>query len=154
MGNEQTEEENKEDYVTFQVIQETLNIKDRIIFRKYLQEIFNDLSNRSASKNIKFMSRTTFYDYIKLPIFISEKLYSSFSNKNKEGLIIDDIGLYLSSYPSLLAKDTISFALSSYFTISSSLPTIFTPCTSLPIFLGSLSIIQIGSNCAEYLSSV
>ena len=103
MGNEQTEEENKEDYVTFQVIQETLNIKDRIIFRKYLQEIFNDLSNRSASKNIKFMSRTTFYDYIKLPIFISEKLYSSFSNKNKEGLIIDEfvdnlLNLYTGSF--------------------------------------------------------
>jgi Ca2+-binding EF-hand superfamily protein len=36
------------------------------------------------------MSRTTFYDYIKLPIFIAEKLFSSFSNKNKDGLVLEE----------------------------------------------------------------
>ena len=90
MGNEQPEEEQKEDYVTFQLIQETLDIKDPILFKKYLQEIFNDLSNKGTSKNIKYMSRPTFYDYIKLPIFISEKLYSSFSFREKEGLILEE----------------------------------------------------------------
>ena len=90
MGNEQHEEEQKEDYVTFQIIQETLDIKDPILFKKYLQEIFNDLSNKGTSKNIKYMSRPTFYDYIKLPIFISEKLYSSFSFREKEGLILEE----------------------------------------------------------------
>ena len=90
MGNEQHEEEQKEDYVTFQIIQETLDIKDPILFKKYLQEIFNDLSNKGTSKNIKYMSRPIFYDYIKLPIFISEKLYSSFSFRDKEGLILEE----------------------------------------------------------------
>ena len=92
MGSEQQSEEgNKEDYITLQVIQESLNIKDPILFKKYLQEIFNDLSNRgSKNKNIKYMSRTTFYDYIKLPIFIAEKLFSSFSNRNKDGLVLEE----------------------------------------------------------------
>ena len=90
MGNEQPEEEQKEDYVTFQVIQESLDIKDPILFKKYLQEIFNDLSNKGTTKNIKYMSRPTFYDYIKLPIFISEKLYSSFSFRDKEGLLLEE----------------------------------------------------------------
>ena len=92
MGSEQqSEEANKEDYITLQVIQESLNIKEPILFKKYLQEIFNDLSSRGAkNKNIKYMSRTTFYDYIKLPIFIAEKLFSSFSNRNKDGLVLEE----------------------------------------------------------------
>ena len=92
MGSEQPSEEvNKEDYITLQVIQESLNIKEPILFKKYLQEIFNDLSNRGAkNKNIKYMSRNTFYDYIKLPIFIAEKLFSSFSNRNKDGLVLEE----------------------------------------------------------------
>ena len=91
MGNEESEEKNKEDYITFEVIQESLNIRDPMLFKKYLQEIFNDLSTRiSNSKNIKYMSRTTFYDYIKLPIFISEKLYSSFSFRSKDGLMLEE----------------------------------------------------------------
>ena len=99
MGNQEPEEEQKEDYVTFQVIQESLEIKDPILFKKYLQEIFNDLSNKGGSKNIKYMSRPTFYDYIKLPIFISEKLYSSFSCRNKDGLLLEEfVGGFFNLY--------------------------------------------------------
>ena len=37
MGSEQQSEEgNKEDYITLQVIQESLNIKEPILFQKYL----------------------------------------------------------------------------------------------------------------------
>lgn len=109
MGIQQPEEEKKEDYVTFQAIQESLNIQDAILFKKYLQEIFNDLSSKGASKNIKYMTRTTFYDYIKLPIFISVKLYSSFSYRNKEGLMLEEFvdgffNLYTGSFEDT-AKD-------------------------------------------------
>ena len=90
MGGQQSEEEKKEDYVTFEAIQESLSIQDALLFKKYLQEIFNDLSNKESSKNIKILSRNTFHDYIKLPIFISEKLYSSFSYRNKEGLLLEE----------------------------------------------------------------
>ena len=103
MGNDEPEQCPKEDYVTFQVLQESLNINDPILFKKYLQEIFNDLSTRDNSKNIKYMSRTTFYDYIKLPIFIAEKLYSSFSYRNKNGLLLEEFvegifNLYIGSF--------------------------------------------------------
>ena len=90
MGNDETKDTHKEEYITFQFIQESLDIKDPILFKKYLQEVFNDLSNKSSSNNIKYLPRTTFFDYIKLPIFISEKLYSSFSYRNKEGLILEE----------------------------------------------------------------
>ena len=36
---------------------------------------------------MKYLTFSTFYDYIKLPVFISEKLFNSFSSSNKkEGL--------------------------------------------------------------------
>ena len=36
MGNEESEEKHKEDYITFKVIQESLNIKDPLLLKKYL----------------------------------------------------------------------------------------------------------------------
>ena len=90
MGNKPKENEEQEDYITFEILQESLQITEPQIFKKYLQEIFNDLSSKSKLDNIKYMSKTTFYDYIKLPIFISEKLFSSFCKRNKEGLTIDE----------------------------------------------------------------
>ena len=46
-----------------------------------------DLSTKVENSKEKHLSRLTFYDYIKLPIFISEKLFNSFaSSSQQEGL--------------------------------------------------------------------
>ena len=87
MGTEQGKNENnQQDFVTFEIIQDTLGLKNPILFSKYLREVFNDLSNALDKDGHKYLTRMTFYDYIKLPIFIAEKLFSSFSVSSKNGL--------------------------------------------------------------------
>ena len=88
MGNDSDQKSNSsEEYIPFVEIQESLGIEDQFLFKKYLQEVFIDLSSKMTNSKIKYLSRITFYDYIKLPIFISEKLFNSFSlSENKKGL--------------------------------------------------------------------
>ena len=91
MGNDSNKkEDNNNDYITFQSIQESLGLKNHSLFIKYLQEVFIDLAtlkNEKSKSNDKLLSLLTFHDYIKLPIFISEKLFNSFAtSKNQEGL--------------------------------------------------------------------
>lgn len=84
--NDKKKQDNKK-FITFEIIQESLGIKSHSLFKKYLQEIFVDLSCKSEKSKSKILSRLTFYDYIKLPFFISEKLYNSFaSSSQQEGL--------------------------------------------------------------------
>ena len=92
MGNESSKKnKSNNEFITFESIQKSLDITDPILFKKYLQEVFVDLSVKVNKSKIKYLSRLTFYDYIKLPIFISEKLYDSFSlSNNKEGLTEDE----------------------------------------------------------------
>ena len=74
-------------YITFEKVQEFLNLSNPKLFKKYLHEVFQDISTISEQKNIKYISRFIFHDYIKLSIFISDKLFDSFKNHFKEGLI-------------------------------------------------------------------
>ena len=74
-------------YITFEKVQEFLNLSNPKLFKKYLHEVFQEISTTSEQKNIKYISRLIFHDYIKLSIFISDKLFDSFKNHIKEGLI-------------------------------------------------------------------
>ena len=85
MGNEQLKQ--KQDFVTFELIQDSLGLNNPLLFKNYLKEVFNDLGNSVDKQNRKFISRMAFYDYIKLPIFISDKLFNSFKNHIKDGLL-------------------------------------------------------------------
>ena len=84
MGNGQLKE--KQEYVTFEIIQDNLGLNNPLLFKKYLKEVFNDLGNSVNKNNKKYMTRLVFYDYIKLPIFIAEKLFKSFSKSTPQGL--------------------------------------------------------------------
>ena len=87
MGNEQDREnEEKQEFVTFELIQDTLNLDNPILFKKYLKEVFNDMGSSVNKHNSKYLTRMTFYDYMKLPIFIAEKLFQSFAKSSTEGL--------------------------------------------------------------------
>ena len=88
MGNDQDKKDRiNNDYITFELIQESLGIKNPNLFKKYLQEVFIDLSTKIENSKTKILTRLTFYDYIKLPIFISEKLFNSFAaSSQQEGL--------------------------------------------------------------------
>jgi len=88
MGNDSDKKDKiNNEFITFEVIQESLGLKNPNLFKKYLQEVFVDLSTKVENSKEKHLSRLTFYDYIKLPIFISEKLFNSFaSSSQQEGL--------------------------------------------------------------------
>ena len=92
MGNDSEKKDKiNSEYITFELIQESLGLKSESLFKKYLQEVFVDLSTKKENSKIKYLSRLTFYDYIKLPIFISEKLFNSFSSSGQqEGLTEDE----------------------------------------------------------------
>ena len=101
MGNGQMKE--KQEFVTFEVIQEALGLKNPLLFKKYLKEVFNDLGNSVNKQNKKFMTRMVFYDYIKLPIFIAEKLFMSFMKSSTQGLCEEEFvenffKLYMGSF--------------------------------------------------------
>ena len=85
--NKKEKEKEKKKYITFETVQESLNLSNPKLFRKYLHEVFLDLSSLPDSKNIKYISKISFYDYIKLPIFISDKLFRAFKKHNKGGLL-------------------------------------------------------------------
>ena len=92
MGNDSDKKDKiNSEFITFELIQESLGLKSEALFKKYLQEVFVDLSTKKENSKTKFLSRLTFYDYIKLPIFISEKLFNSFSSTgHQEGLTEDE----------------------------------------------------------------
>ena len=60
MGNSDFKE--KQEFVTFELIQDSLGLKDPTIFKKYLTEVFNDLANSVNNQNKKFITRMAFYD--------------------------------------------------------------------------------------------
>ncbi len=66
------------DYIDFGQIKEFVGVKDDHLFIKYLKEIYKDLADRSESDKKKGIIKMTFFDYIKLPIFISEKVFKAF----------------------------------------------------------------------------
>ena len=101
MGNSDFKE--KQEFVTFELIQDSLGLKDPTIFKKYLAEVFNDLANSVNNQNKKFITRMAFYDYIKLPIFIAEKVFKSFTKLSTQGLceeeFVDNLfKLYMGSF--------------------------------------------------------
>ena len=87
MGNESPKNnEKKQEFVTFELIQDNLGLKNPVLFKEYLKEVFNDMGNCVDKNNVKYLTRMAFYDYIKLPIFIAEKLFLSFAKSSTKGL--------------------------------------------------------------------
>ena len=73
------------DYVDFESLQKLLGISDMTLFVGYLKEVYKDLADRTENKK-NGISKVTFYDYVKLPIFIAEKLFSALDTDN-DGLL-------------------------------------------------------------------
>ena len=83
---EATDLKEKKEFIIFELIQDSLGIKEPIILKNYLTEVFKDLANTVDNQNKKFMTKMAFYDYIKLPIYITEKVFNSFSKLTSQGL--------------------------------------------------------------------
>jgi Ca2+-binding EF-hand superfamily protein len=65
------------EYVDFLTIRKFIDITDYDLFIVYLKELYKDLSFRSESTKKRGITKVTFLDYIKLPLFIGEKLFFS-----------------------------------------------------------------------------
>ena len=63
-------------YVDFDSLQQLLGLNDMTLFLSYLKEVFKDLSESSEDIIKKGVNKVTFYDYVKLPILIADKLFS------------------------------------------------------------------------------
>ena len=73
-------------FIDFNEIKQYVNVKDEKLFLLYLRAIYKDLADRDESNKKKGILKMIFFDYIKLPIFISEKLFTVF-DKDKEGFL-------------------------------------------------------------------
>ena len=74
------------EYVDFDTLQKMLGLTDMTLFLSYLKEVYKDLSERSEGDKKKGINKVTFFDYVKLPIFISEKLFSAL-DKDEDGFL-------------------------------------------------------------------
>ena len=93
----------KQQFITFELMQNSLGFDNPFLFKKYLIEVFNDLISSENKENKKFMTKIDFYDYIKLPIFISEKLFISFTKSSNQELYEEEFvdqfyKLYMGSF--------------------------------------------------------
>ena len=77
--------ENKE-FIDFNEIKKIINIENEDIFLEYLKEVYKDLENKNGENNKKGIMKIIFFDYIKLPIFISEKIFMVF-DEDKDGFL-------------------------------------------------------------------
>ena len=71
----------KAEFIEFDLIRNSLNIQINL-FNIYLKEVYSDLSQRPDSDKDKGISKITFCEYLKLPVFISHKFFSSLDKDN------------------------------------------------------------------------
>lgn len=71
-----------QEYINFESLRKFINIEDQSLLTTYLKEVFKDLSDRGDSNKKKGISKITFLEYIKLPVFIAEKVFQSFDLDN------------------------------------------------------------------------
>jgi len=74
-----------DEYINFEMIRDCIKINGKNIFFSYLKDVFKDLSERSENKKLG-ISKITFYNYYKIPVFIAEKLFMSL-DKDEDGYI-------------------------------------------------------------------
>ena len=98
-----------EEYVSFQSIRDLAGISSREKLFFYLSEIYKDLSNRSVrtKKVSQGISLLIFVEFMKIPIFLCERLFAAFdANKDeylsKEEFVLNLCKLYTGDFKTTL----------------------------------------------------
>ena len=91
-----------DEFINFEIIRDCIKINDKSLFYSYLKDIYKDLSERSDNKKLG-ISKITFYSYIKIPVFIAEKLFVTLDKDNDGFLSLKEFtdglfSLYLGSF--------------------------------------------------------
>ena len=71
-----------EQTIDLNVLRKLVEISDTNLFPLYLKDVYKDLIDRAESNKKIGLSRITFYDYMKLPVFISDKLFGALDRDN------------------------------------------------------------------------
>ena len=80
----------EKDYIGFEDIKSLLHIPDVSLFQVYLREVYKDLSDRAESNRKQGISKITFMEYMKLPVFICEKLFAALDVDNDQFLSVKE----------------------------------------------------------------
>jgi Ca2+-binding EF-hand superfamily protein len=76
----------KKEYIDFNEIKKIISVENEELFLIYLKEIYRDLADRNQENKKKGITKIIFLDYIKLPMFISQKVFSVF-DEDKDGFL-------------------------------------------------------------------
>jgi serine/threonine protein kinase len=74
----------KTEFIDFQTIRSSIKFENPDYFIIYLNEVYHDLLERMENKG--GLTKIAFYEYLKIPLFISDKLFASF-DKDDDGLL-------------------------------------------------------------------
>jgi len=76
----------EKEFIDFNEIKKIISVENEELFLIYLKEIYKDLADRDETNRKKGIMKIIFLDYLKLPMFISEKLFSVF-DEDKDGFL-------------------------------------------------------------------
>ena len=76
----------EKEYIDFNEIKQIISVENEELFLIYLKEIYKDLADRNEANRKKGITKLIFFDYLKLPMFLSEKLFTVF-DEDKDGFL-------------------------------------------------------------------
>ena len=76
----------EKEFIDFNEIKKIISVENEELFLIYLKEIYKDLADRNETNRKKGIMKIIFFDYLKLPMFISEKVFTVF-DEDKDGFL-------------------------------------------------------------------
>ena len=76
----------EKEFIDFNEIKKIISVENEELFLIYLKEIYKDLADRNETNRKKGIMKIIFLDYLKPPMFISEKLFTVF-DEDKDGFL-------------------------------------------------------------------
>ena len=76
----------QKDFIDFNEIKKIISVENEELFLVYLKEVYKELADRNEENRKKGIMKIIFFDYLKLPMFISEKVFMVF-DEDKDGFL-------------------------------------------------------------------
>ena len=76
----------QKEFIDFNEIKKIISVKNEELFIIYLKEVYKDLADRDEINRKKGIMKLVFFDYLKLPMFISDKVFTVF-DEDKDGFL-------------------------------------------------------------------
>ena len=99
----------QKEYIDFNEIKKFVGVEDNELFLIYLKEVYKDLAERSGTNRKKGVMKIFFLDYLKLPMFISDKVFSVLDKDNDGFLNSKEFILGMSKLYNGTYEETIQF---------------------------------------------